>query len=56
MADAEAARDRLAGALGAVDPSDHVALAAVARSLADAETTLGAAEERWLELSDELGG
>ena len=55
MADAESERDRLAAALGAVDPNDHVALAAVAQALADAEATLGAAEERWLELSDELG-
>ncbi|HEV2758393.1 MAG TPA: ABC-F family ATP-binding cassette domain-containing protein [Acidimicrobiales bacterium] len=55
MADAEAERDRLAAALGAVDPGDHVGLAAAARALADAEAALGAAEERWLELSEELG-
>jgi ATP-binding cassette subfamily F protein uup len=55
MADAEAARDRLAGALGALDPSDHVSLAAAAQALADAERALGAAEEDWLRLSEELG-
>ena len=55
MADAEAQRDRLAAELGALDPTDHVALTATAQALADAETELGAAEERWLELSEELG-
>ncbi len=55
MADAEAARDRLAGALGALDPSDHMSLAAAAQALADAERALGAAEEDWLRLSEELG-
>ncbi|HEX2047153.1 MAG TPA: ABC-F family ATP-binding cassette domain-containing protein [Acidimicrobiales bacterium] len=55
MAEAEAARDRLAAELAAVDPADHVALAAAAQALADAEAALSAAEERWLELSDELG-
>jgi ABC transport system ATP-binding/permease protein len=55
MAEAEATRDRLAAELGAVDPTDHVALSAVAQALADAEAELSAAEERWLELSEELG-
>ncbi|MDX6410310.1 MAG: hypothetical protein QOE13_3381, partial [Gaiellaceae bacterium] len=52
---AEAGRDRLAAEQTAVEPSDHVALATTAQALADAETALGAAEERWLELSEELG-
>jgi len=55
MADAEAERDRLGAALGAVDPADHVGLAAAAQALADAEAALSAAEERWLDLSEELG-
>jgi glycosyltransferase involved in cell wall biosynthesis len=45
----------LAAALAAVDPADHAALAATAQALADAEAALAAAEERWLELSEELG-
>jgi len=55
MADAQAERDRLAAALHEADPSDHVALTAVAQALADAETALSATEERWLDLSEELG-
>jgi ABC transport system ATP-binding/permease protein len=55
MADAEATRDRLAAELGMADPSDHVALTAIAQALAGAEAELSAAEERWLELSEELG-
>ncbi len=55
MADAEATRDRLAAELAGLDPSDHVGLAATAQALADAETALAGAEERWLELSEELG-
>jgi ABC transport system ATP-binding/permease protein len=55
MAEAEAARDRLAAELAALDPADHVGLAATAQALAEAEQTLGATEERWLELSEELG-
>jgi ATP-binding cassette subfamily F protein uup len=55
MADAESERDRLAAALGAVDPADHVGLAAAAQALADAEAALSTAEERWLDLSEELG-
>jgi len=55
MADAESTRDGLAVALGAVRSGDHVALTAAAQALAAAETALGAAEQRWLELSDELG-
>ena len=34
---------------------DHVARGRAAQELADAQARLGAAEERWLELSDELG-
>ncbi|HET7721603.1 MAG TPA: ABC-F family ATP-binding cassette domain-containing protein [Acidimicrobiales bacterium] len=55
MAEAEARRDRLAAELAAHDPADHVALTATAQALAEAEANLGAAEERWLELSEELG-
>jgi hypothetical protein len=55
MTEAEARRDRLAAELGAADPADHQALAAAAQALAQAEAALGAAEERWLALSDELG-
>jgi ATP-binding cassette subfamily F protein uup len=55
MAEAEATRDRLAAELAALDPADHVALTATAQALAEAEDTLGAAEERWLELLEELG-
>ena len=55
MADAEAERDGLAAALHEVEPSDHVALTTAAQALAEAETALGAAEERWLALSEELG-
>ena len=55
MAEAEATRDRLAAELAAHDPADHVALTATAQALAEAEANLGAAEERWLELSEELG-
>jgi len=55
MAEAETTRDELAAELAALDPSDHVALTTTAQALADAEAALGAAEERWLELSEELG-
>jgi ATP-binding cassette subfamily F protein uup len=55
MTEAEARRDRLAAELGAADPADHQGLAAAAQALAQAEAALGAAEERWLALSDELG-
>ena len=55
MAEAEATRDRLAAELAALDPGDHVRLGATAQALAEAEAALGAAEERWLELSEELG-
>ena len=55
MAEAEARRDQLAAELAAHDPADHVALTATAEALAEAETNLGAAEERWLELVEELG-
>ncbi|MDQ3896020.1 MAG: ABC transporter ATP-binding protein, partial [Actinomycetota bacterium] len=55
MDQAQAERDRRAAELAALDPGDHVALAATAQALADAEAALGAAEQRWLELSEELG-
>jgi ATP-binding cassette subfamily F protein uup len=55
MADAEGRRDRVAATLAASDPADHQGLAATAQALAEAESALGAAEERWLALSDELG-
>jgi ATP-binding cassette subfamily F protein uup len=55
MAEAETRRDRFAAALAEADPSDHVGLAAAAQALAEAETALGEAEERWLALSEELG-
>jgi ATP-binding cassette subfamily F protein uup len=55
IAEAEARRDGLAAELGAAGAADHQALAATAEALAHAETDLGAAEERWLALSDELG-
>ena len=55
VAGAEAARDHLAAELAGLDPGDHVRLAATAQALAEAETALNAAEERWLELSEELG-
>jgi ATP-binding cassette subfamily F protein uup len=55
MAEAEARRDALAAALGEADPGDHVALAATAQALAEAEAALSEAEERWLALSEELG-
>jgi ATP-binding cassette subfamily F protein uup len=55
MVDAERARDRLAADLAGLDPSDHAALAATAQALADAEAALAKTEERWLELSEELG-
>ncbi len=55
MGEAEAGRDRLAADLAAIDPTDHVSLAAAAKGLADAEAALAAAEERWLQLSEELG-
>ena len=56
VAQAETRRDRLAAALADADPADHVGLAATAQALAEAETALGEAEERWLALSEELGG
>ncbi len=47
--------DRLLAALAA-GGADHNALAQAATALADAEARLSRAEERWLTLSDELGG
>jgi len=54
MADAADRRDRLRDDLSAA-VADHATLAAAAHSLADAEATLAAAEDRWLALSEELG-
>jgi len=54
MEKAAAERDGLLGELTAAG-NDHVALARVAATLAAAEARLSAAEERWLELSEELG-
>jgi ABC transport system ATP-binding/permease protein len=51
---ATAGRDGLLADLAAAG-SDHVALARIAGELAAAEARLSAAEERWLELSEELG-
>jgi ATP-binding cassette subfamily F protein uup len=51
---ATAERDALLTDLAAAG-SDHVALARIAETLAAAESRLTAAEERWLELSEELG-
>jgi ATP-binding cassette subfamily F protein uup len=48
-------RDRLAGRLVTVG-GDHQLLAAAATDLAAAEERLSAAEARWLELAEELGG
>ncbi|MBW3613934.1 MAG: ABC-F family ATP-binding cassette domain-containing protein [Actinobacteria bacterium] len=53
MVEAEAERDRLVGEL-AGGGSDHTTLSRVAHSLAEAETRLAKAEERWLELAEEL--
>ena len=52
---AAAERDGLLADLAAAG-NDHVALSRVAETLAAAEARLSAAEERWLELSEELGG
>jgi ATP-binding cassette subfamily F protein uup len=54
VAEATEERDRLAAQLAA-GGGDHVALAATASALAEAEQRLAAAEERWLELAEELG-
>jgi len=54
MEKAAAERDGLLAELAAAG-NDHVALARVAATLAAAEARLSAAEERWLELSEELG-
>jgi ATP-binding cassette subfamily F protein uup len=55
MEKAAAERDGLLADLAAAG-NDHVALARVAETLAAAESRLAGAEERWLELSEELGG
>ena len=55
MEKAAAERDGLLADLAAAG-SDHVTLARIAETLAAAEARLVAAEERWLELSEELGG
>src|SRR5439155_21554366 len=54
MEKATAERDGLLADL-AIAGNDHVALARIAETLAAAEARLTAAEERWLELSEELG-
>ena len=55
IAELEAERDRLVGQLAA-GAADHTVLTQTAHSLADAEARLAEAEERWLLLSEELGG
>jgi ATP-binding cassette subfamily F protein uup len=55
MEKAAAERDGLLADLAAAG-NDHVTLARIAETLAAAEARLSAAEERWLELSEELGG
>src|SRR5581483_6378141 len=54
MEKAAAERDGLLVRLAAAG-NDHVALTRIAGELAGAESRLAAAEERWLELSEELG-
>ncbi|MGI9119295.1 MAG: ABC-F family ATP-binding cassette domain-containing protein [Acidimicrobiales bacterium] len=54
MAEVTRTRDRLAAQLAAAG-SDHVATAAAAHELAEAEARLVAAENRWIGLSEELG-
>jgi len=56
MVRAERRRDRLVEALGAVDPSDHLAYGEAGRELAEAEAALAEAEEAWLALVDEADG
>ncbi len=56
VADAEGERDALVAQLATGDAGDHEALATVATALAEAETRLVQAEERWLGLSEELSG
>jgi len=53
MTEAAERRDRLVADVAAT--CDHVALAAASRALAEAESHLVDAEERWLALSEELG-
>ena len=52
MTEAAGDRDRLAAALADAS-GDHVALAATASALAEAEARLAAAEERWLTLAED---
>ncbi|MEW6476861.1 MAG: ABC-F family ATP-binding cassette domain-containing protein [Actinomycetota bacterium] len=54
MEKAAGERDNLLADLAAAG-NDHVALARIAETLAAVEARLSAAEERWLELSEELG-
>jgi ATP-binding cassette subfamily F protein uup len=56
MERAAAERDGLLADLAASPGGDHVALARIADALAAAGARLAAAEQRWLELSEELGG
>ncbi|MEA2844491.1 MAG: transport system ATP-binding/permease protein [Actinomycetota bacterium] len=55
MAETAERRARLETELSVV-ATDHAALAATAHALAEAEAALAAAEDRWLSLSEELGG
>jgi len=55
MADAQAERDRLVAELSA-GPGDHRARSQVAHDLAEAQSRLAQAEDRWLGLAEELGG
>ena len=52
LAEAADARDRLAAELGA--ERDHTVLARLAEALAQAESRLAAAEERWLAVAEEM--
>ena len=54
MVEAAVERDRLERELADAG-ADHVARARTAEGLADAQARLAAAEERWLELAEELG-
>ena len=54
MAEAGAERDRLLAQLSA-DSVDHTTRAELANALADAQSRLTGAEERWLALAEELG-
>ncbi|HEV8115296.1 MAG TPA: hypothetical protein VGP53_03590, partial [Acidimicrobiales bacterium] len=53
MTQATAEREQLVAELSA---GDHTTLTQTAHALADAEARLAVAEDRWLALSEELGG